>query len=87
MDVQARLAELLALAESIGLSIRKEALGGSGGGMCVLKGQRVLFLDTTADPDTQYERTVAALAPMEQVQNHYLTPEVREDLDKQLRTT
>jgi hypothetical protein len=85
MDVQARLAELITLAESVGLAIRRETLGGSGGGMCTLKGQRVLFVDTAADPDTQYERTLAALAPLEQVQNHYLPPEVREDLERQLR--
>jgi hypothetical protein len=85
MDVQARLAELMTLAQSVGLTIRRETLGGSGGGLCTLKGLRVLFVDTSADPETQYERTLAALAPLEQVQKHYLPPEVREDLEKQLQ--
>ncbi|HKQ48927.1 MAG TPA: hypothetical protein VJZ71_12725 [Phycisphaerae bacterium] len=82
MDLQSRLDELLALAEQIGLAIRRESLGGNGGGLCVLKGQRVLFLDTSADLETRYERTLAALAPLSDLDARYIRPDVREDLDR-----
>jgi hypothetical protein len=82
MDLQTRLDELLSLADQIGLSIRRESLGGSGGGLCVLKGQRFLFLDNSADLETRYERTLAALAPLPEMDARYLRPEVREDVDR-----
>ena len=82
MDLQSRLDELIALAEQIGLAIRRESLGGTGGGLCVLKGQRVLFLDTSADLETRYERTLAALAPLSDLDSRYVRPDVREDLDR-----
>lgn len=85
MDLQTRLDELLSLADQIGLTIRRESLGGSGGGLCILKGRRVLFLDTSADLETRYERTLAALAPLPDLDARYIRPDVREDIDR-LRT-
>ncbi len=85
MDLQTRLDELLTLADQIGLAIRRESLGGGGGGLCVLRGQRVLFLDTSADLETRYERTLAALAPLPEIDARYIRPDVREDIDR-LRT-
>jgi hypothetical protein len=82
MDLESRLNELLALSEQIGLTIRRESLGGNGGGLCVLKGQRVLFLDTSADLETRYERTLAALSPLPDLDGRYVRPDVREDLDR-----
>jgi hypothetical protein len=86
MDLQSRFDALLSLAQEIGLTIRREALGGEGGGYCRLRGQSVLFVDTMADLETRYERTLAALAPLPEVDRRYLPPEVREDLER-LRTT
>ncbi|QDV91481.1 hypothetical protein RAS2_25810 [Phycisphaerae bacterium RAS2] len=83
MDLHDRLDALLTLAEQLGLSIRRESLGGEGGGLCRIKGQSVLFLDTAADLETRYERTLAALAVHPGIDQHYLAPEVREDLDRQ----
>jgi hypothetical protein len=83
MDLQSRLDALLAMAEEIGLKIRREPLGGDGGGYCLLRGQRVLFVDTAADLETRYERTLAALAPLAELDQRYLPPEVREEIDRQ----
>ena len=80
MDLQTRLDELLSLADQIGLAIRRESLGGNGGGLCLLKGRRVLFLDTSADLETRYERTLAALAPLPEIDARYIRPDVREDI-------
>ena len=82
MDLQQRLDELLMLAESLGLTLRREALGGEGGGLCVLRGQRVLFVDTSADLDTRYERTLAALADLPEWEGRFIRPEIREDLER-----
>lgn len=82
MDLQQRLDELLTLAESIGLALRREPLGGEGGGMCVLRGRRVLFVDTSADLDTRYERTLAAMAELPEWEGRFVHPEIRDDLER-----
>ena len=82
MDLQTRLDALVALADEIGLSVRREPLGGSGGGYCVLRGQRVLFVDTMADLESKYERTLAALAPLPEIDEKYLRPEIRDDIER-----
>ncbi len=83
MDLQARLDTLLAIAEEIGLDIRKEQLGGTGGGLCVLRGRRVLFVDTAADLEERYEAILSALAPLPDLDQHFLPPEIRDDVDRQ----
>ncbi len=83
MDLQQRHDELLRAAESIGLVIRKVPLGGEGGGFCVVKGERRLFVDTLADPETRYDKTLQALAGLPELEGLYLTPEVREDIERQ----
>lgn len=85
MDLGSRLEALLALAEEIGLDVRAEAMGGEGGGMCVLKGRRVLFVDTSADLATRYERTLAGMAGLSELDGRFILPEVRRDLDEQRR--
>jgi len=71
----------MAAAEQLGLSIRREPLGGEGGGVCILRGQRVLFIDTSADPETRYDRTLAGLATLPDIDNLYLIPEIRQDIE------
>ncbi len=82
MDPAQRLDELLTLAAGLGLAIRKEPLGGEGGGLCKLRGALVLFIDTSADPQTRYENTLRALADLPGWDAHYLPPAIREDLDR-----
>jgi hypothetical protein len=83
MDLQARLDILIGLAQEAGLTIRREPLGGDGGGFCLIKGQRVLFIDTQADLETRYERTLQALAWLPELEQRYVPPEVRDDLERQ----
>lgn len=87
MDLQERLDELVRAAEAMGLSVRREPLGGSGGGYCMLRGTPVLFIDTTADLEHRYERTLAGLARRPDIDQHYLSPEVREEIDARRRET
>lgn len=82
MDLHQRLDALLTLAEQIGLDIRRESLGGDGGGLCVLRGRRVLFVDTAADIDTRYERTLAAISETPEWESRFVAPEIRDDLER-----
>lgn len=82
MDLQTRLDELIRIAEEIGLVIRRVPMGGDGGGFCVIKGERRLFVDTMADLETRYEHTLEAMAALPEIESHYLRPEVREDIDR-----
>lgn len=82
MDLQTKLETLINAAQELGLTIRHEPLGGSGGGLCKLRGQRILFVDTSADPEDRYEALLAALAPLPELEVHYLPPELREDLER-----
>jgi hypothetical protein len=83
MDLAERLESLLEVAEQMGVEIRAEFMGGDGGGLCTLKGQRVLFVDTSADLNTRYERTLAALAPLAELDDHFLVPALRQDIERQ----
>jgi hypothetical protein len=83
MDLTSRLEALLDAAEAAGVDIRAEAMGGEGGGLCRIRGRAVLFVDTQADVATRYDRTLAALAGLEELEGQYLVPEVRRDLERQ----
>ena len=83
MEIANRLEALLTLAEEIGIDVRAEPMGGEGGGMCQLRGSRILFVDTSADVSTRYDRTLVALAGLEELDQRYLLPELRRDIDHQ----
>ncbi len=87
MDLARRLESLLTLAEEIGLDVRAEPMGGEGGGLCRLKGRLILFVDTSADLATRYDRTVVAMANLPEINDRYLLPEVRQDIDHYLAST
>ncbi|MGW8256065.1 MAG: hypothetical protein ACWGMZ_01120 [Thermoguttaceae bacterium] len=51
----------LNLATRLGYHIRQEFLGGSGGGGCVLRGKKILFLDPALDPSDQFDLVLDTL--------------------------
>lgn len=81
MDVASQIDALVELAGRLGVEIRRENMGGTGGGLCRLKGRQVLFLDLDADPATRLDLCVAALSSFPGIQDMYLAPEIRERLD------
>jgi hypothetical protein len=83
VELQHRLEALLTLAEHLGIDVRAETMGGDGGGLCKLRGAWVLFVDTTADLATRYDRTLTAMVARTDLDDHYLPPEVRDDLERQ----
>ncbi len=49
------------LAQRAGYQIRQDWLGGNGGGGCMLKGRRMLFVDLALGPVDQLEHVLDAL--------------------------
>jgi len=82
MDIEDRLDILLNAAAELGIDVRREPLGGQAGGLCTVRGRRVLFVDVSADLMTRYEKTLEALAGLPGLQDRYIPPEIREDLDR-----
>ena len=74
--------ELLETARRLGLIIRHVKLGGSGGGLALVKGQRHLFVDVDADPEDQLERTARALGGIPEAEQLFTRPDVRELVDR-----
>jgi len=55
------LRQAIDLAERLGYTVRHDWLGGSGGGGCEIKGQKVLFLDLALGPLDQLDLVIDTL--------------------------
>ena len=80
MDSQSVLMCLEELADKLGIAVRWDALGGQGG-ICELRGKRILMVDRDVDDLTKIDVMAAALCD-EAVEDLYILPEVREILDR-----
>ena len=77
MNEQQILEELLGLLEANSVTIRNEPLGGSGGGLCTVKGQRIFFMDTQASSAEIAAHCVEAVYRLVDIEGVYIKPEVR----------
>jgi hypothetical protein len=77
-----KLGHLLESCRAIGIVVRDESLGGGGGGLCRLRGQRVLFVDADADDAGRYEKTISALKDEPEFEQMFLPPVIREDFQR-----
>lgn len=59
------LEQALAAARETGYLVREEWLG-NGGGSCLFKGQRCLFIDLALNPHERLDRVLAALAELDE---------------------
>jgi len=75
--------ELLSLLESSGVAVRKEPLGGNGGGLCLYKGKYVFFLDTNAPVSETNEAAAKAVKRSVDVEAIYLRPRIRDYIEEQ----
>ena len=74
--------QLLDLARRLGITVRHARLGGAGGGgLAKIRGQRQLFVDLDATPEDQLDQTVSALANLDEIDNVFVRPDVRDLLD------
>ena len=81
MNEQRILEELLALLEANGVTIRNEPLGGSGGGLCTVKGQKFFFVDTQASSAEMTAICAEAVSKVADIDNIYIKPEVRQFIE------
>jgi len=81
MNEQSILEELLGLLEKTRTVIRSEPLGGSGGGLCMIKGEPVFFLDTQAQTADSAALCAQAVATLIDIENIYIKPEVRQFIE------
>lgn len=83
MNTQAITDELLGILADHGVTVRRDAMGGGGGGLCAFKDRKVFFFDTDAgayESACQCARAVfQAVGDLEEV---YIKPAVREFLDR-----
>ena len=81
MNEQRILEELLTLLEANGVAVRKEPLGGSGGGLCTVKGQSIFFVDTQAPSAEVTAKCSEAVSKTINIEQIYLKPEVRQYIE------
>ena len=75
--------ELVALLEQNGVNIRREAMGGGGGGMCVIKEKRIFFVDTECPVAEMNAICSHAVNELLDIESIYIRPQVREFLEKE----
>jgi len=81
MNEQRILEELLSLLENNGITIRNEPLGGSGGGLCTLKGQTIFFVDTQATSAEMAAVCAEAVSQLINTETIYIRPEIRQFIE------
>lgn len=77
MDATAQVETIVYALRKFGVSVRYEHLGGEGGGICHIRGETVLFIDSDADIGTTAERCLEAVAAI---------PEIRQALPAEIRS-
>ena len=83
MNKQRILEELLALLEANSVTIRNEPLGGSGGGLCTVKGEPIFFVDTQAPSAETAAICAEAVSKVVDIEKIYIKPEVRQFIENQ----
>ena len=81
MNEQRILEELLALLEANNVTIRNEPLGGSGGGLCTIKGKPIFFVDTQAPSVEMAALCAEAVSKVVDIEKLYIRPEVRQFIE------
>ena len=82
MDALAQIDMVVELLERMGVEVRRERMGGSGGGLCRMRGRQVMFIDEDADAATRLERCVEGLAALPESESVFLPPELRERVER-----
>lgn len=78
MTDQQILEELVCLLETHGVQVRSEPLSGHGGGLCRIRGQTILFLDTRSASTESAVVCAAAVGQLLDMETLYIKPQVRE---------
>ena len=81
VNEQRILEELLELLEANSVTIRQEQLGGSGGGLCTVKGEPIFFVDTQASSAQVAAICAEAVPKVADIERVYIKPEVRQFIE------
>ena len=73
---------MLEALDKLDVDVRRERCGGGGGGMCILKGKKIVFVDLDADEITRLECSLQALAGLPDAEILFLPPAIREHVDR-----
>ena len=84
MNEQMILDELLALLEANGVTVRSEPLGGSGGGLCTVKGKSIFFVDTQASSAEVAALCAQAVTKTLDVESIYIKPQLRQFIESHI---
>jgi hypothetical protein len=63
------------------VTIRNEPLGGSGGGLCTIKGQQIFFVDTQAPSAVSAAICAEAVPKVVDVEQIYIKPQIRQFIE------
>lgn len=83
MEWEAMESELAALAERLGVEVRHVRYEGEGG-LCVIRGKRVLAVNDALDAPDRVALMARALASVPGIDQVFVVPEVRALLDRYL---
>jgi hypothetical protein len=72
------LEQSLDLAKRLGYIIRQEFLNGNGGGGCVLRGRKILFIDLALGPAEQLDSVIETLRHDDRALEQEMSGELRE---------
>jgi len=81
MDWEHAESELLELAERLEVEVRRVRYAGAGG-MCVIKGKRVLMVNERLDAPDRVAVIARALGQLREVENVFVVPELRALIEK-----
>jgi len=87
MNEQSILEELLMLLEANGVTIRNEPIGGSGGGLCMIKGEHIFFVDTQASSAVSAAMCAEAVSKVVDVEQVYIKPLIRQFIENNSNQT
>lgn len=83
MDNQIIAEQLLVFITEQGVEVRKESMGGGGGGLCDIRNKRVFFHDTDSSSfETAVRCSQAIVKLYDDLESIYLKPAIREFIDK-----
>lgn len=82
MDEHSILEELVSLLETNAVTIRREPLGGNGGGLCTVKGKKIFFVDTQAGSGEMAMACSEAVTKLVDIENIYIRPQVRQFIEE-----
>ncbi len=82
MELEEKLSHVLELLDKLDIEVRFESLDGNGGGACKLRHKLMVVIDLDSEPDERYSTALSALKLVTDLDDVYVLPEVRNDLDK-----